>query len=60
MGKASIILLIAVVMMQFNEKFIEYPITNIFIFKFASYFYDEYDSEEYEECNEYETELSVN
>lgn len=59
MGKASIILLIAVVMMQFNEKFIEYPITNIFIFKFASYFYDEYDSEEYEEYNEYDTELSV-
>ena len=50
MGKASILLLIAILMMQFNEKFIEYPITNIFIFKFASYFDDEY---------EYDEELSI-
>ncbi len=53
-GKASIFLLIAILMMQFNEKFIEYPITNIFIFKFASYFCDEYDTYE-----EYDPELSI-
>ena len=40
LGKASIFLIIAVLLMQFNEKFIEYPITNLFIFKFASYFND--------------------
>lgn len=39
-GKATILLLLAVLIMQFNEKFIEYPITNLFIFEFASYFND--------------------
>lgn len=53
-GKASVLLLIAILLMQFNEKFIEYPITNIFIFKFASYFCDEYDTYE-----EYDPELSL-
>lgn len=37
-GKASFLLLVAVLLMQFNEKFIEYPITNLFIFRFASYY----------------------
>ena len=37
-GKAAVLLLIAVLLMQFNEKFIEYPITNLFIFRFASYY----------------------
>lgn len=37
-GKASVLLLLAVLIMQFNEKYIEYPITNIFIFSFSSYF----------------------
>lgn len=41
-GKASVLLLVAVLLMQFNEKFIEYPITNLFIFRFASY-YDKFD-----------------
>ena len=53
LGKASIFLLIAVLLMQFNEKFIEYPITNIFIFQFASYLKSNSD-EEFQEnqcCN---------
>jgi len=33
-----ILLLLAVMMMQSNEKFIEYPITSIFVFQFASYY----------------------
>ena len=37
LGKASIYLLIAILLMQFNECFIEFPITSIFIFKFKSY-----------------------
>ena len=53
-GKASFLLLLAVLLMQFNEKFIEYPITNLFIFRFASY-YDEFNQETIEDqccdCN---------
>lgn len=37
MGKGAIFLFISVILMQFNEKFIEYPITSLFIFYFASY-----------------------
>lgn len=36
-GKASIFIFIAIVLMQFNEKFVEYPITNLFVFNFKSY-----------------------
>lgn len=36
-GKERFFLLLAVILMQFNEKFIEYPITNMFIFTFLSY-----------------------
>ncbi len=45
LGKASIFLIIAVLLMQFNEKFIEYPITNIFLFQFASYLKSNSDEE---------------
>lgn len=48
LGKASFLLLIAVLLMQFNEKFIEYPITNLFIFRFASY-YDKINKETIED-----------
>jgi len=37
-GKASVLLLLAVLIMQFNEKYIEYPITNIFIFSFGTFY----------------------
>lgn len=37
LGKAGICLLLAVMLMQFNECFIEFPITSIFVFKFKSY-----------------------
>lgn len=36
-GMATWFLLASIVMMQMNEKFIEYPITSIFIFRFYSY-----------------------
>lgn len=36
-GRGTCFLFLAVLIMQFNEKYIEYPITNIFIFQFASY-----------------------
>lgn len=36
-GKARLFMLAAVVLMQFNECFIEYPITNMFIFFFMGY-----------------------
>lgn len=36
-GIGAYFLIFAVLMMQFNEKFIEFPITNIFVFQFASY-----------------------
>lgn len=36
-GNAAIFLFSAIVLMQFNEKFIEYPITSIFIFSFNTY-----------------------
>ena len=37
LGVATWFLLASFVMMQMNEKFIEYPITSIFIFRFYSY-----------------------
>lgn len=37
LGMATYFLLASIVMMQMNEKFIEYPITSIFIFRFYSY-----------------------
>lgn len=36
LGKSSLFLLFAVLLMQFNEKYIEYPISNILIFNFFS------------------------
>lgn len=36
-GIGASFLFIAIIVMQFNEKFIEYPITNMFLFQFASY-----------------------
>lgn len=36
-SKSKILLLVAIILMQFNEKFIEYPITNMFIFYFLDY-----------------------
>ena len=36
-GIGTLFLFLAIILMQFNEKFIEYPITNMFIFQFASY-----------------------
>ena len=37
LGMATYFLLASIVLMQMNEKFIEYPITSIFIFRFYSY-----------------------
>lgn len=37
LGVATWFLLASIVLMQMNEKFIEYPITSIFIFRFYSY-----------------------
>ena len=36
-GKCTILFFVAIILMQFNEKFIEYPITNMLLFSFASY-----------------------
>lgn len=36
-GEATLFLFISVLIMQNNEMYIEYPITNLFIFKFHSY-----------------------
>lgn len=37
MGNGTFFLFITFILMQFNEKFIEYPITNMLLFYFASY-----------------------
>lgn len=37
LGKVGFYMLVAVILMEFNECFIEYPITSIFVFKFKSY-----------------------
>ena len=36
-GNATIFFFLAVILMQFNEKFIEFPITNMLLFHYASY-----------------------
>lgn len=35
--KESLLLLLSILLMQFNENYVEYPITSIFVFKFGSY-----------------------
>lgn len=37
LGKGTICIVLAVIMMQFDEYFIEFPVSCIFLFKFASY-----------------------
>jgi len=37
LGKSIIFMFLAIILMQFNEKFIEFPITNMLLFYFASY-----------------------
>jgi len=36
-GKSTLFFFVAIILMQFNEKFIEYPITNMLLFSFFSY-----------------------